>query len=76
MRPAKYSRNIAIAVELLLVMKRRIFFLLVAGMLARRVCAEPQQSSIRPSGASRFELHVFTGIYGNRRARASEKWSD
>jgi polyisoprenoid-binding protein YceI len=45
-------------------MKRRIFFLLVAGMLARRVSAEPQQYSIRPNGASRFELHVFkTGLY-------------
>jgi polyisoprenoid-binding protein YceI len=45
-------------------MKRSIFFLLMAGMLARRVCAEPQQYSIRPNGASRFELHVFkTGLY-------------
>ena len=33
-------------------------------MLARRVCAEPQQFSIQPNGASRFELHVFkTGLY-------------
>ena len=38
--------------------------MLVAGMLARRVCAEPQQFSIQPNGASRFELHVFkTGLY-------------
>src|SRR5215831_732814 len=45
-------------------MKRRIFFLLMMGFLARWVCAEPQHYSIEPNGASRFELHVFkTGLY-------------
>src|SRR5215831_4967276 len=45
-------------------MKRRIFLLLTTGFLARWVCAEPQQYSIQPNVASRFELHVFkTGLY-------------
>jgi polyisoprenoid-binding protein YceI len=45
-------------------MKRRIFLLLMTGLLAIRVCAEPQQYSIQPNGGSRFELHVFkTGLY-------------
>ena len=46
------------ATELLLVMKRRIFFLLVAGMLARRVSAQPQQYLIQPNGASRLAAGV------------------
>ena len=36
----------------------------MTGLLASRVCAEPQHYSIQPNGASRFELHVFkTGLY-------------
>src|SRR5262250_495616 len=63
MRPAKYSREYRNTCRAFIGYETEDVFLLVAGMLAGRVCAEPQQFSIQPNGASRLNCTFLRRVY-------------